>query len=127
VKVISLWQPWASLMADGKKRIETRHWPAPKWLIGERLAIHATMKVDKDSCYEFGYSPLTIPRGCVVSIHRLIKCEQFTEQSRERIGDDYGDFEAGRYGWFMDLLQKLDPIKAIGHQSIWDWTPPWDN
>ncbi len=26
MKAISLWQPWASLMADGRKKIETRHW-----------------------------------------------------------------------------------------------------
>jgi hypothetical protein len=114
-------------MADGRKRIETRHWPAPKWLIGQRVAIHAAMKVDKEACYEFGYSPLTIPRGCVVSIHRLLKCEKFTEQSREKIGDAYGDFEMGRYGWFMDLLQKLDPIQATGHQGIWNWIPPWES
>lgn len=44
MKAISLWQPWASLVAVGVKTIETRSWPAPKALIGERLAIHATAK-----------------------------------------------------------------------------------
>jgi hypothetical protein len=34
VKALSLWQPWASLIAVGGKRIETRHWPAPSWLVG---------------------------------------------------------------------------------------------
>lgn len=27
MKAISLWQPWASLMASGAKKIETRSWP----------------------------------------------------------------------------------------------------
>ena len=26
MKVLSLWQPWATLMAIGAKKIETRHW-----------------------------------------------------------------------------------------------------
>jgi len=38
---ISLWQPWASLIALGVKRIETRSWPCPAKYIGERVIIHA--------------------------------------------------------------------------------------
>ncbi|MCC7479185.1 ASCH domain-containing protein [bacterium] len=41
VKAISLHQPWASAVALGAKRIETRHWCAPAWLIGQPLLIHA--------------------------------------------------------------------------------------
>ena len=55
MKAISLWQPWASLMADGRKKIEARHWHPPAYLLGQELAIHATMKVDKDACEDFGY------------------------------------------------------------------------
>jgi|GEM_PF-1821147 len=40
-KVLSLWQPWASLVAMGVKTIETRSWRAPQALIGKRIAIHA--------------------------------------------------------------------------------------
>ncbi len=122
MKALTLWQPWASLMADGRKPIETRHWPAPAWLIGQEIAIHAAMRVDPEACIEFGYEPLIIPRGCVVSIHRLLKCEKFTERSLEEIGDDYGDYEMGRYGWWMPLLRKLaPPVSAKGHQGIWEW------
>ena len=38
---LTLWQPWASLIAIGAKSIETRSWPAPAGLVGERIAIHA--------------------------------------------------------------------------------------
>ena len=41
MKAISLWQPWASLIACEAKRIETRSWKPPQSLIGERIAIHA--------------------------------------------------------------------------------------
>lgn len=47
MKAISLWQPWASLIACGAKPFETRHWAPPPDLIGQTIAIHAAKKIDK--------------------------------------------------------------------------------
>lgn len=47
MKAISLWQPWASLIACGAKPYETRHWAPPRELIGQTIAIHAAKKIDK--------------------------------------------------------------------------------
>ena len=62
MKAITLWQPWASLCVIPRpidpatfstfggaiplpfKTIETRSWPAPKSLIGQRIAIHAAKR-----------------------------------------------------------------------------------
>jgi len=44
VKALTLWQPYASLCALGVKTIKTRSWPAPKALIGQRIAIHAATR-----------------------------------------------------------------------------------
>ena len=41
---ITLWQPWASLIAAGIKVQETRNWAPPHWLIGQRIAIHAAKR-----------------------------------------------------------------------------------
>ena len=49
MKAISLWQPWASLIACGAKPYETRHWAPPRELIGQTIAIHAAKKIDKGS------------------------------------------------------------------------------
>lgn len=38
---ITLWQPWASLIAAGAKPFEFRSWPAPRCYRGKRIAIHA--------------------------------------------------------------------------------------
>ena len=132
MKALSLWQPWASLMADSRKKIETRSWRPPIWLIGQQVAIHATMHVDKDACEDFGYDPLTIPRGCIVALGEFYKWEKFDEGYKARITEasrlndshewEYGDFEMGRYGWFFILHEKLNPpIAATGHQGIWNW------
>jgi len=50
---LSLHQPWASLIALAVKRIETRSWAAPEWLIGERIAIHAAKRLP-GHCSEVG-------------------------------------------------------------------------
>jgi hypothetical protein len=47
MKVISIIQPWATLIAIGEKKFETRSW-STKYR-GE-LAIHASKKIDKAAC-----------------------------------------------------------------------------
>ena len=44
MKALSLWQPWAGMVAAGLKPVDTRTWPTS--YRGE-LAIHATVKVDQ--------------------------------------------------------------------------------
>jgi hypothetical protein len=127
MKAISLWQPWASLMADGRKIWETRHWKGPDSLIGQNVAVHAAKKVDQQACIDFGYDPKTIPRGCVMSVHVLDEYLQFTEENVRGIKDAYGDFSAGRWGWKLVRAKLFDnPIPVIGHQGIWNWQAPWE-
>lgn len=38
---ITLWQPWATLVAEGLKPFEFRRWAAPRAYVGQRIAIHA--------------------------------------------------------------------------------------
>lgn len=48
MKAISLWQPYASLIACGVKPFETRDWAPPRDLIGQPIAIHAAKKIDRE-------------------------------------------------------------------------------
>lgn len=41
MKALTIWQPWATLIAIGAKPYEFRGWRPPRALIGERIAIHA--------------------------------------------------------------------------------------
>lgn len=101
---LSLIQPWASLVALGKKRIETRSWPTR---IRGRIAIHASKGFPaecRDLCRqepfrdalqkryplaEFLASQLTapalggtLPLASIVAVARLYDCWQF-EAGRE--------------------------------------------
>lgn len=41
---ITIHQPWASLIAIGAKPYETRAYPPPRKLIGQRIAVHAALR-----------------------------------------------------------------------------------
>ncbi|HEY0341116.1 MAG TPA: hypothetical protein VGC34_09945 [Steroidobacteraceae bacterium] len=41
ILALTLWQPWATLVAEGAKPYEFRHWATPRAYCGRRIAIHA--------------------------------------------------------------------------------------
>ena len=47
MNAITLWQPWASLIAQGHKQIETRSWRPPLSAIRQPIAIHAAKRLVK--------------------------------------------------------------------------------
>jgi len=65
MKAITIWQPWASLIAVGAKKNETRSWKAPKELIGQRIAIHAAKKLDKDICLTMPFADVLIRQNLI--------------------------------------------------------------
>lgn len=57
MKAITLWQPWASFVFMGWKTIETRLHSRFKGLVGQRIAIHAALKLE-DAVLANKYTPL---------------------------------------------------------------------
>ncbi len=91
MKVLSLWEPWASFIAKGRvtptglerKTIETRTRPLS---YKGPLAIHAALKIDKDALRAFGMSELEFRRlygntpGSLVCVVNMTGCRLLTEQ-----------------------------------------------
>ncbi|WP_374650275.1 hypothetical protein, partial [Rhizorhabdus sp.] len=44
MKALTIWQPWASLIIVGAKPFEFRGWKPPRWIIGQRIVIHASAR-----------------------------------------------------------------------------------
>ena len=148
MKAISLWQPWASLITGGAKKIETRSWPyvgpLPVW-----LAIHATCTIEprvKAMLLETRQgrqirdwletlcgirSIEALPLGSVVAVARLAACkptgtleETHPLSEMERA---LGDYRGGRFAWILDRVEFLDrPLPARGAQGLWTWEEPAD-
>ena len=117
MKTLSLIQPWASLIMDGRKTVETRSWATS---YRGPLAIHASMKADKDACKTFGYCSKTIPRGVILGTSVLVDCVVFPNPRTPP--NPYGDYTSGRYGWLLeDIVRFPTTIPAKGHLSLWEW------
>ena len=148
MRALTLTQPWASLVAIGAKRIETRSW---RTAYRGCLAIHAAKgfprwaKNTADGlrfAEELGPGPL--PLGVVIAECRLISCIPTRElQSNGVIPVDYlagcgdfymsdserlfGDFTPGRWAWLLaDMKPLAQPIPAKGAQGLWEWTGTQD-
>ncbi len=126
IRVITLQEPWASLIGEKTKIIETRTWPCTQF--GE-LYIHAGMsKIPRNACRRKDLSmwltgPLhygTIFAKCTLSDCVLID-ENFAHKVKEDNFRNYlcGDFTPGRYAWILENIEPIDPIVAKGKLGIW--------
>lgn len=116
MKCLTLIQPWASLIVDGRKKIETRSWPTKH---RGPMGIHAGAKVDTAACIDFGYDPATIPTGVILCIVVVIDCVRFPSPLAPP--DRYGDFAPGRYGWILGKVRRLThPLHMKGALGLWN-------
>jgi hypothetical protein len=136
MRAITLWQPWASLMACGAKPHETRGWHAPSESIGHWYAIHAasTFRVKLGD----GLMPPAIlaalaqhypdqvaigadlPVGGVIAVGRLVACVETSDPSVAAAPDrPLGDFSAGRWVWRFEDMRPISIVPISGRQRIW--------
>jgi len=142
MKTITLWQPWASLLALGYKTVETRSWPTNHRGL---LAIHAAGRpCDPQIFYQYPFQrvfllpevgiahPSDLPLGAILAIVDLTGVtpgEELAPPGRTPtvgwLQLAFGDFTPGRFAWLLKDRRPLDvPIPARGKQGLWDWTPP---
>jgi hypothetical protein len=140
MKGLSLWQPWATLIALGHKRVETRHWPTR---YRGPIAIHAAKRKMTDEEIEYVYElsllfglslpdPLDLtpawPLGYIVATASLTDCKPMTAElidAQSELEYQVGNWERGRYAWFLEDIKPVpQPIPARGAQGLWEWTPP---
>jgi len=127
MKALTLWQPWASLMAYGLKRYETRSWTTD---YRGPLAIHAAKTHEgllAGVAFEealFSQGVRVLPFGAVVCVGELVAvhptCPLVREISEQERG--FGDWRCGRYAWEF-VVQEIYPegVEARGFQGLWDW------
>jgi activating signal cointegrator 1 len=125
VRAISLWQPWASLWASGRKVHETRHWSTD---YRGPLAIHAaqrleevSMELDEIMLAQFGAMwRRELPRGAIVGTCNLVACVATGTNFPASLDDEAaGDWSDGRFAWRGDGFRLLArPIEWKGRQGF---------
>lgn len=152
IPAITIWQPWASLIAAGAKPYEWRGWPAPERMIGRRIAIHAgARKVRRDEITallmdieregEAGTSliidrarqlleawhtaPGMLPLSSVVCTAVLgtpITAADYALACGV-VAADSDRIDHTKWGWPLSAIEVLEPfLPATGAQGFWWWT-----
>ncbi|MBP8292366.1 MAG: ASCH domain-containing protein [Caldilineaceae bacterium] len=151
MKAISLTQPWATLVAMGAKRIETRSWPTsyrgplmihaskglPGWVAGAVRSEPQFAAVLGNLFDARGKVLGDLPRGHVIAACLLVSVKfiradeegwDWTGPTGSRysypITDQeraFGDYTPGRYAWLLAHVQPIVPVPARGALGLWEW------
>lgn len=147
MKAITLYQPWASLMAWGIKRIETRGWSTSYtgWLAIHAAAPSTNHNRELAAAFEdpwirfqldvIGVTPGNwtatadghLPMRRIVGVTRLLDCVPVERSGVVPDTVEYalGNYGPGRYAWRTKGMLRLDSgVLAMGRQGL--WTPPPD-
>ena len=131
MKVLSLTEPYATLIKKGIKTIETRSW---KTSYRGKLYIHAsstkipkTYKENQELMSLVDINRLNY--GNIICSCDLVDCIEMTDEFINYIKrnnkNEYitGIYSKGRYAWILKNIEILDnPIKAKGHLGIWNFS-----
>ena len=141
MKALTLTQPWATLVAIGAKKIETRSWSTN---YRGPLAIHAAKGFPtwaKEECWNVEFSqPLNnagykifdldtgttdLPIGALVATCNLVDVIHIVAGVEIPLGGEwyFGDYSIGRYMWKLEnVVRLIEPIPAKGSLGLWEWS-----
>lgn len=124
MKVLTIKQPWATLIINGDKRFEFRSWRTN--YRGE-LLIHAGKSVDKDAMKRLNkYLKNEIPLGKIIGKVNITDCIELDEKLKEELlkenRDIYKNSKIGEYGWKIeDVTVFEESIEVCGKLGLWNY------
>ena len=149
ILAISLWQPWASLIAAGAKTYETRHWQtqyrgefvicSAKYGLGKieleevlnRRSFQMALQKLLPDYYKGGkfredksFKAYHLPFGKAVAVVNLTGCRKTDSMNVvEHIRGDlpFGDFTPGRFAWKLENIRRIkEPFPVKGRQGFFN-------
>lgn len=126
MKVITIKQPWASLIAAGYKEYEFRTWNTK--YRGDIL-IHAGLGVDKDAMKRFKHLNLEYPSGSIIAKATITDSIYVDDKFVKTIGSTnplvYKNIinknGSEGYGFKLENVKKINPIPIKGKLGLWNY------
>lgn len=125
MKVLTIKQPWATLIMQGDKKYEFRSWQTK--YRGE-LLIHAGKSVDKEAIKRLEkYLPENLPLGKILGKVRLVDCIKMSPEFKEMLLKENSEIYTKssfqeNYGWQVtDIEIFKEPIEVKGRLSLWEY------
>lgn len=128
-------QPWAWAIVHNTKRVENRTWKPPFHIIGKRIAIHASAKLDRlemNALRGLGIvePPVGLPLGCFIGTaivvgYSVVDGNRLVEQSKGAQGYNPRNdpWFCGPIGWLLADRQPCPLIPAKGKLNLWQVPP----
>lgn len=123
MKVITLKQPWATLVAENIKKYEFRSW---KYNYRGEILIHAGAGIDKDAMEKVEHLNLEFPNKKILAKVVIEDCIELNEEINKIICAQnpliYVSKNRTGYAWKLGKVTKLNIDKVIsGKQGIWNY------
>lgn len=152
-KALTLWQPWASLIAAGIKKVETRPWMThyrgpllihaakflPTWNVLDELlrqdefrrAVDTLVLIqmrdegETSSVVDIKEFIEALPRGAVVAKCELVECglARVAKKFLSQQEIACGYYEEDQFAWMLDDIESVDPPVPVKGKQRL-WTPP---
>lgn len=122
MKVLTLRQPWATLVAEGIKKYEFRSW---KTKYRGKVLIHAGAGIDKEDMQKYKNLNLNFPSRRIIAIVEIEDCLELDEKLNKEIISEkniaYGNKKRAGYAWKLSDVQKINFDKEInGQLGLWN-------
>lgn len=129
MKVITVKQPYATLIAEGLKEYEFRTW---KTKYRGDILIHAGKGIDKKEMKKYEHLNLEYPQGCIIAKATITDCIYVDNNMKKLLKDKnylvyYGiinDENWNGYGFKLENVEKIEPISVNGKLSLWNYNYP---
>ena len=124
MKVLTIKEPWATLIIEGHKKYEFRSW---KTNYRGKILIHAGMSLEKDMLERFKNYNLNCSKGAIIGEAEIVDCilvdEIFNEEIRKIDPVVYGKSNhVENFAWKLENIVKYDkPIYIKGKLGLWNF------
>ena len=124
MKVLTIKEPWATLIIEGYKKYEFSSW---KTKYRGKILIHAGMSIEKDMLERFKEYNLDYSKGAIIGEAEIVDCilvdEEFNEKLRKINKTVYGKSNhVETYAWKLENVIKYEkPIYIKGQLGLWNY------
>lgn len=124
MKVLTIKEPWASLIINNYKEYEFRSW---KTNYRGKILIHAGKSLEKDQYEKFKDYNLNCRSGQIIGEAILTDCilvtDDFDKQLKEKDNIVYGNSgHIKKYAWKLENIVKYNnTIKINGKLGLWNY------
>ena len=124
MKVLTIKEPWATLIIEGYKSYEFRSW---KTNYRGKILIHAGLSLEKDSEKRFEMYNLTYQMGNIIGEAELVDCIKVDDKLQDELSNINPLVYAktshkNKYAWKLDNVKKYDKkIPVKGKLGLWNY------